>query len=102
MVAKNKEMKMSKTIIKRLKYINRVQTSTLDKDNIEPIDYVNIFKDGELLYGWKEYDMRVGKPLKSENWKKGCYYGFSFVPKQEELVLGEKMTIIQRPKEVIL
>ena len=35
-------------------------------DNIEPIDYVNIFKDGELFYGWKEYDMRVGKPLKSD------------------------------------
>ena len=93
---------MSKTIIKRLKYIQRVQTSTLDKDNIEPIDYINIFKDGDVFYGWKEYDMRVGKPLQSDSWKKGCYYGFSFIPKQDELFFDKIITIIQRPKEVIL
>ena len=91
---------MSKSIIKRLKYINRVQTSILDKDQIEPVDYINVFKDGEVLYGWKEYDMRVGKPLKSDSWKAGYYYNFSFIPKQDELFLGKMITVIQRPKVV--
>ena len=90
---------MTKSIIKRLKYISKIQISEYDKDSIEPICYLNIFIDGDIKYGWKEYDYRIGKPLKSDNWKMGCYYVFKFVPKEFENHLGKETKIIQRIKE---
>ena len=90
---------MVKSIIKRLKYISKIQISEYDKDNIEPICFLNIFTDGHINYGWKEYDYRINKPLKSDNWKIGCYYFMKFIPKEEEKHSNQNTTIIQRLKE---
>ena len=47
---------MSKSIIVRVKYIQQKQISGHDRDQIEPIVYLNIFKANNTLYGFKEYD----------------------------------------------
>ncbi len=91
---------MSKSIVQRVKYILRHQTSDIDKDQIEEVEYLNIFKDGDNLYGWKEYDMRVGKPLKSDSWKLGCLMDLQFIKKDVANYGNKKITIIQRPKVV--
>jgi len=91
---------MTKSIIKRLKYINQITISDYDKDNVEATCYLNIFADGDILYGWKEYDFfRDVSKLKSHNWKLGCYYFFKFIPKTIENHLKENTIIIQRLKE---
>ena len=91
---------MIKSIGKKLRYNDKVQISDFDKDNIEPICYLNIFSDRlGNNFGWKEYDMRVNKPLKSDSWKKGWNYHLNFMPKQIEKHLGMDITIIQRVKE---
>ena len=91
---------MAKSIIKRLKYINQTLISMNRPDDVEPDCYLNIFTDGKILYGWKEYDYFKNRTnLKSNNWKLGCYYFMKFVPKEEEKHLGNDTTIIQRLKE---
>ena len=47
---------MSKSVIERVKYIEHKQISEYDRDQIEPIVYLNIFKVNDTLYGFKEYD----------------------------------------------
>ena len=91
---------MSKSIVQRVKYILRHQVSEYDKKQIDEVEYLNIFKDGDNLYGWKEYDMRVGKPLKSDSWKLGCLMDLQFIKKDVANYGDKKITIIQRAKEV--
>jgi len=44
-----------KTIGKQLRYVKKVQISEFDKDNIEPICWLNVFADTQNnLFGFKE------------------------------------------------
>ena len=92
---------MSKSIIQRVKYISRKQISNSDKDQVEEIAYLNVFKFNKVLYGWKEYDMRIGKPLKSDSWKLGSYMDLQFIPKDYyNGYNGQLVKIIRSPKVV--
>ena len=91
---------MSKSIIKRLKYIEKKQISEIDRDQIEPIVYLNIFKANDTLYGFKEYDYFRNGALKSKAWNLGCYMDLQFIKKDVEEYNKQKITIIQRAKEV--
>ena len=93
---------MSKSIIKRLKYIEKKQISELDKDQIEPIVYLNIFWDtaNNIEYGFLEYDYFRNGALKSKAWKLGSYMNLQFIKKDVEEYNKQKITIIQRAKEV--
>ena len=92
---------MNKSIVQKVKYISRKQISYDDKDQIEEVTYLNVFKFNKVLYGWKEYDMRIGKPLKSDNWKLGSYMDLQFIPKDYyNAYNGQLVKIIQRPKVV--
>ena len=77
---------MSKSIIKRLKYIEKKQISELDKDQIEPIVYLNIFWDkvNDIEYGFLEYDYFRNGALKSKEWQLGSYMNLQFIPKGEK------------------
>tara|TARA_R100000935_G_scaffold37729_1_gene58807 strand:- start:210 stop:485 length:276 start_codon:yes stop_codon:yes gene_type:complete len=89
-----------KTIGKQLRYVKKVQISEFDKDNIEPICWLNIFADNQNnLFGFKEYDYRMNQPLKSDSWTIGYKYHLKFVTKDVEKHLNEDTTIIQRLKE---
>ena len=89
-----------KTIGKQLRYTKKVQISEIDRDNIEPICWLNIFADNQNnLFGFKEYDYRMNQPLKSDSWAIGHKYHLKFVPKDVEKHLNEDTTIIQRVKE---
>ena len=80
---------MSKSIIKRLKYIEKKQISELDKDQIEPIVYLNIFWDkaNDIEYGFLEYDYFRNGALKSKAWQLGSYMNLQFIPKGEKKIL---------------
>ena len=78
---------MSKSIIKRLKYIEKKQISEIDRDQIEPIVYLNIFKVNDTLYGFKEYDYFRNGALKSKAWQLGSYMNLQFIPKGEKKIL---------------
>ena len=97
---------MSKSIIQRLKYIEKKQISELDKDQIEPIVYLNVFQsslstqDNIILYGFKEYDYFRNGALKSKAWNLGCYMDLQFIKKDVEEYNKQQITIIQRAKEV--
>jgi hypothetical protein len=69
---------MCKSIIKRLKYIEKKQISEIDRDQIEPIVYLNIFWDkaNDIEYGFKEYDYFRNGALKSKAWKLGELYEY--------------------------
>ena len=51
------------------------------------------------MYGFKEYDYRMNKPLKSDSWKAGYKYHLKFVPKDVETHCNYEVQIIQRVKE---
>ena len=93
---------MSKSIIQRLKYIEKKQISELDKDQIEPIVYLNIFWDkaNDIEYGFLEYDYFRNGALKSKTWKLGDYMNLQFIPKGEKKIkIGKFLkiyNIIQR------
>ena len=89
---------MSKSIIKRLKYIEKKQISEIDRDQIEPIVYLNVFWDkaNDIEYGFKEYDYFRNGALKSKAWKLGDYMNIKFIPKDIELYNNQKVLIIQR------
>ena len=91
---------MSKSIIKRLKYIEKKQISEFDKDQIEPIVYLNIFKANDTLYGFKEYDYFRNGAVKSKAWDLGSYMDLQFIKKDVEEYNKQKIIIIQRAKEV--
>ena len=99
---------MSKSIIERVKYIQQKQISEIDRDQIEPIVYLNVFqsnlstKDNIILYGFKEYDYFRNGALKSKAWKLGCYMDLQFIKKDVEEYNKQKITIIHRPKVVNL
>ena len=93
---------MSKSIIERVKYIQQKQISEIDRDQIEPIVYLNIFKANDTLYGFKEYDYFRNGALKSKAWKLGCYMDLQFIKKDVEEYNKQKITIIHRPKVVNL
>ena len=93
---------MSKSIIERVKYIQQKQISEYDKDQIEPIVYLNIFKANDTLYGFKEYDYFRNGALKSKAWNLGCYMDLQFIKKDVEEYNKQKITIIHRPKVVNL
>jgi len=80
---------MSKSIIQRLKYIEKKQISELDKDQIEPIVYLNIFWDkvNDIEYGFLEYDYFRNGALKSKAWQLGSYMNLQFIPKGEKKIL---------------
>ena len=80
---------MSKSIIKRLKYIEKKQISELDKDQIDPIVYLNIFWDkaNDIEYGFLEYDYFRNGALKSKAWQLGSYMNLQFIPKGEKKIL---------------
>ena len=80
---------MSKSIIQRLKYIEKKQISELDKDKIEPIVYLNIFWDkvNDIEYGFLEYDYFRNGALKSKAWQLGSYMNLQFIPKGEKKIL---------------
>ena len=91
---------MSKSIIERLKYIEKKQISEYDRDQIEPIVYLNIFKANDTLYGFKEYDYFRNGALKSKAWDLGSYMDLQFIKKDVEEYNKQKIIIIQRAKEV--
>jgi len=97
---------MSKSIIERVKYIQQKQISEIDRDQIEPIVYLNVFqsnlstKDNIILYGFKEYDYFRNSALKSKAWKLGCYMDLQFIKKDVQTINKQEMTIIHRPKVV--
>ena len=97
---------MSKSIIVRVKYIQQKQISEYDKKQIEPIVYLNVFQsslstqDNIILYGFKEYDYFRNGALKSKAWDLGCYMDLQFIKKDVEEFNKQKITIIQRAKEV--
>ena len=91
---------MSKSIIKKVKYVSRQQISEIDRDQIEPIVYLNIFKANDTLYGFKEYDYFRNGALKSKAWDLGSYMDLQFIKKDVEEYNKQKITIIQRAKEV--
>ena len=80
---------MSKSIIQRLKYIEKKQISELDKDQIEPIVYLNIFWDkaNDIEYGFLEYDYFRNGALKSKAWQLGSYMNLQFILKGEKKIL---------------
>jgi len=91
---------MSKSIIERVKYIEHKQISEYDRDQIDPIVYLNIFKANDTLYGFKEYDYFRNGALKSKAWELGCYMDLQFIKKDVEEFNKQKITIIQRAKVV--
>ena len=91
---------MSKSIIKKVKYVSRQQISEIDRDQIEPIVYLNIFKANDTLYGFKEYDYFRNGALKSKAWDLGSYMDLQFIKKDVEEFNKQKITIIQRAKVV--
>jgi len=91
---------MTKSIIQRVKYIEQKQISEHDRDQIEPIVYLNIFKANDTLYGFKEYDYFRNGALKSKAWDLGSYMDLQFIKKDVEEYNKQKITIIQRAKEV--
>ena len=91
---------MSKSIIEKVKYISRHQISEIDRDQIEPIVYLNIFKSNDTLYGFKEYDYFRNGALKSKAWELGCYINLQFIKKDVEEYNKQQITIIQRAKVV--
>ena len=91
---------MSKSIIEKVKYISRQQISEIDRDQIEPIVYLNIFKANDTLYGFKEYDYFRNGALKSKAWDLGSYMDLQFIKKDVEEYNKQKIIIIQRAKEV--
>ena len=80
---------MTKSIIKRLKYIEKKQISEIDKDQIDPIVYLNIFWDkvNDIEYGFLEYDYFRNGALKSKAWQLGSYMNLQFIPKGEKKIL---------------
>ena len=80
---------MPKSIIKKLKYMEKKQISEIDKDKIEPIVYLNIFWDtaNNIEYGFLEYDYFRNGALKSKAWKLGSYMNLQFIPKGEKKIL---------------
>ena len=93
---------MFKSIVQKVKYISRHQISEMDRDQIEPIVYLNIFKANDTLYGFKEYDYFRNGALKSKAWNLGCYMDLQFIKKDVEEYNKQKITIIHRPKVVNL
>ena len=91
---------MSKSVIERVKYIQQKQISEIDRDQIEPIVYLNIFKVNDTLYGFKEYDYFRNGALKSKAWELGSYMDLQFIKKDFEEYNKQKITIIQRAKVV--
>ena len=97
---------MSKSIIVRVKYIQQKQISEIDRDQIEPIVYLNVFQsslstqDNIILYGFKEYDYFRNGALKSKAWELGCYMDLQFIKKDVEEYNKQEITIIQRAKVV--
>ena len=97
---------MSKSIIVRVKYISRQQISEIDRDQIDPVVYLNVFQsslstqDNIILYGFKEYDYFRNGALKSKAWNLGCYMDLQFIKKDVEEYNKQKITIIQRAKVV--
>ena len=97
---------MSKSIIEKVKYISRHQISEIDRDQIEPIVYLNVFQsslstqDNIILYGFKEYDYFRNGALKSKAWELGCYMDLQFIKKDVEEYNKQQITIIQRAKVV--
>ena len=93
---------MSKSVIERVKYISRHQISEIDRDQIEPIVYLNVFQsslstqDNIILYGFKEYDYFRNGALKSKAWLLGSYMNIKFIPKNIEVYNNQKVLIIQR------
>ena len=89
---------MTKSIIKRLKYMEKKQISEIDKDQIDPIVYLNIFWDtaNNIEYGFLEYDYFRNGALKSKAWKLGDYMNIKFIPKDIEVYNNQKVLIIQR------
>ena len=80
---------MSKSIIQRLKYIEKKQISELDKNQIDPIVYLNILWDkvNDIEYGFLEYDYFRNGALKSKAWQLGSYMNLQFIPKGEKKIL---------------
>ena len=80
---------MCKSIIKRLKYIEKKQISEIDRDQIEPIVYLNVFWDkaNDIEYGFLEYDYFRNGALKSKAWQLGSYMNIKFIPKGEKKIL---------------
>ena len=91
---------MSKSIIEKVKYISRHQISEMERDQIEPIVYLNIFKANNTLYGFKEYDYFRNGALKSKAWDLGSYMDLQFIKKDVEEYNKQQITIIQRAKVV--
>ena len=97
---------MSKSIIVRVKYISRQQISEIDRDQIDPVVYLNVFQsslstqDNIILYGFKEYDYFRNGALKSKAWDLGSYMDLQFIKKDVEEYNKQQITIIQRAKEV--
>ena len=93
-----------KTIEKQVRYVRQINISELDRDNIEPICYLNVFEDlgTHQKYGWKEYDyMRTKQNLKSNDWQLRDKMWVSFVPRPEQILYyGEPITVIQRLKKI--
>ena len=89
---------MCKSIIKRLKYIEKKQISEIDRDQIEAIVYLNVFWDkaNDIEYGFLEYDYFRNGALKSKAWKLGDYMNIKFIPKDIEVYNNQKVLIIQR------
>ena len=91
---------MLKSIVQKVKYISRQQISEIDRDQIEPIVYLNIFKANDTLYGFKEYDYFRNGALKSKAWDLGSYMDLQFIKKDVEEYNKQQITIIQRAKVV--
>ena len=93
---------MSKSIIKKLKYIRQICISMNKPDDVEPDCLLNIFSDRDTLYGWKEYDLFKNRHnLKSNAWELGYSYNFKFIPKDKDTYLNKPITIVQRLKESV-
>ena len=93
-----------KTIEKKVRYERQIDISEPDRDHIEPICYLNVFRDlgTQQCFGWKEYDyMRTKQNLKSNEWQLRDKMWVSFVPRPEQILhYGEPITIVQRLKKI--
>jgi len=91
---------MSKSIVQRVKYLKHLTISEYDRDQIDPIVYLNVFKDGDTLYGFKEYDYFRNGAIKSKEWELGSYMNLKFIKKDIQTINKEEITIITRAKVV--
>ncbi len=82
---------MTKSIEKKVRYISRVQHSYSHK-NIEPNEFRLTFIDeAGKKFVWREYDLHMNQPFKSDVWNLRDRMLIKFIPKEEILPDGSQI-----------